>query len=122
MRQKPSFLYPAQTPSPEKVLAASAESRSQLMLLAGVLMKPLPSHSRRTRIGAVCTLLLATQLAACGGGDDNNDAAPVPPPPAGNNPPPAGPTMASLTLSGKVTDAPIANAVVTATVGDETFT
>lgn len=86
-------------------------------------MNPFSSNSRRTRIGAVCTLLLATQLAACGGGDDNNDPAPVPPPPAGNNPPPSsGPAMASLTLSGKVTDAPIANAVVTATVGDETFT
>ncbi|MGH8175633.1 MAG: carboxypeptidase-like regulatory domain-containing protein [Steroidobacter sp.] len=87
-------------------------------------MKSFSSNSRRKRIGAMCTLLLATQLTACGGGDDN-DPAPVTPPPTGNTPPPPPPpepAKANLTLSGRVTDAPIANAVVTATVGDEIFT
>jgi hypothetical protein len=81
----------------------------------------LSSFPRRRRIGAVCMILLAAQLAACGGGDD---APATPPPPAGNNPPPPPPPPAtvSLTLEGRVTDEPIANAIVTATVGAETFT
>lgn len=85
-------------------------------------MKVVPFNTRRSRIGAVCTLLLATQLAACGG--DDNDASPTPetPPPSGGNPTPPPPETVSLTLAGTVTDAPIANAVVTATVGGETFT
>jgi hypothetical protein len=85
-------------------------------------------HSFRSSrlLGAVCTVLLAAQLAACSGGSGSSPppSTPTPPPSGGSpptNPPPA-PTTVSLTLSGTVTDAPIANAVVTATVGDETFT
>ena len=79
------------------------------------------------RIGAVCTILLAAQLAACGGGNDLPSSST--PPPVSNNPPstpptnpPPEPDTVAVTLTGTVTDAPIANAVVTATVGSETFT
>lgn len=85
-------------------------------------MNALLTVSRRPRLKALCTVLLAAQLAACGGGDDDG-AAPTTPPPSGGGPttpPPA--TTVKLTLKGAVTDNPIANAVVTATVGDETFT
>lgn len=73
------------------------------------------------RSGAVCALMLVAQLTACGGGGGSST------PPVGNNPtpvppPPPPPATVSLTLQGVVTDAPIANAVVTATVGGETFT
>lgn len=98
--------------------------------------------STKRRIGAVCTILLAAQLAACGGGDSDSSS-PSTPPPVNNNPPTNPPTTppidtpttppsdpptdpapatSKVTLSGTVTDAPIANAIVTATVGDQTFT
>jgi hypothetical protein len=95
------------------------------------------SSTQRRRIGAVCTILLAAQLAACGGGDDSPSSS-TPPvsndPPVTNPPtnppadpptnPPADPVPVTsrVTLTGTVTDAPIANAIVTATVGGETFT
>lgn len=81
---------------------------------------------RRVSTAVVSTLLLGA-LAGCGGGGGGTTTAP----PTGNNPDPPTtptppttpePTLARLTLTGTVTDAPIANAVVTATVGDETFT
>lgn len=78
----------------------------------------------RSRIGVMVSVLLATQLAACGGGGGSS-APPVTnnPPPLNNNPPPAPqPTKVSLKLKGAVTDAPIPNAIVTATVGTQTFT
>lgn len=79
------------------------------------------SVSRRPRLKALCTVLLAAQLTACGGDDGGGT---TPSPPAGNGgpivPPPA--TTVKLTLKGAVTDNPIANASVTATVGAETFT
>ncbi|HEY6642514.1 hypothetical protein [Povalibacter sp.] len=79
------------------------------------------------RLSAICALILATQLAACGGGDGNDTTPPpsgsgeppvTPPPPP---PPPPPPATVSLKLTGKVTDEPIANAQVTATVGSQTF-
>ncbi|GFE91609.1 carboxypeptidase-like regulatory domain-containing protein [Steroidobacter agaridevorans] len=83
---------------------------------------------RRVSAAALSTLLMAT-LAACGGGGGGGST-PAPTPPTGNpNPnPPTTPTpepepeLSRVTLAGTVTDAPIANAVVTATIGDETFT
>src|SRR5688572_1026071 len=75
------------------------------------------------RAGLVCAMLLATQLTGCGGGNDAATPPPVgnnPPPPAPPPPPPPPPTV-SLTLQGKVTDEPIPNAVVTATVAGESF-
>ncbi len=92
------------------------------------------SSTSRRRIAAVCTILLAAQLAACGGDDSPSSSTP---PPVSNNPPVTPPTnpptnppvdpqpepnTVAVTLTGTVTDAPIANAVVTATVGGETFT
>src|SRR5688500_13674579 len=92
------------------------------------------SSIQRGRIRAVCTILLAAQLAACGGGGGDTPSAPAPPP-VNNNPPtnpPAdpqpqppsdpAPTTSRVTLTGTVTDAPIANAIVTAKVGVQTFT
>jgi len=88
----------------------------------------------RSRVGVVVSLILATQLAGCGGGSGDGSAPPVSntPPPSSNNdppqpppqqPPPAPqPAKLSLKLKGAVTDAPIPNAVVTATVGTQTFT
>ncbi len=79
--------------------------------------------TRRTRVGAtVFALLLASQLAGCGGSSGSGGSASPPPstPPGGNEPP--APTMLSLKLEGRVTDEPIANAEVTATIGGETFT
>lgn len=71
------------------------------------------------RVGAaVISILLMATLAACGGGGGGST-----PPPTGNpNPNPPTPQLSRVTLTGTVTDAPIANAVVTATIGDETFT
>lgn len=83
----------------------------------------------RSRIGVVVSsVLLATQLAACGGGGGSGSAPPVTntnnPPASGNNTPPPAPQppKVSLKLKGAVTDAPIPNAIVTATVGTQTFT
>ncbi|WP_129644457.1 carboxypeptidase-like regulatory domain-containing protein [Peristeroidobacter agariperforans] len=81
---------------------------------------------RRLSAAVVSTLLMAT-LAACGGGGGGGSSTPAPTPPTGNpNPNPTPPTpepeLSRVTLAGTVTDAPIANAVVTATIGDETFT
>ncbi|WP_153067121.1 carboxypeptidase-like regulatory domain-containing protein [Steroidobacter cummioxidans] len=80
---------------------------------------------RRLSAAVISTLLMAT-LAGCGGGGGGNNTAPPTTPPTGNpnpNPnPPAPQPLSQLTLTGIVTDAPIANAVVTATVGTETFT
>lgn len=81
--------------------------------------------NRRSSMAVLSTLLMATQLAGCGGGNGGTTAPPAGPPIGNPNPDPPvvpGPTLSSLTLTGTVTDAPIANAVVTATVGDETFT
>jgi hypothetical protein len=95
-------------------------------------MKPFAFTGRRG-LSALCTLILATQVAGCGGSDSGGTSAPTPPP-SGNNPPPPPPPplpppepepepeTVALTLTGKVTDEPIANAEVTATVGTETFT
>lgn len=71
--------------------------------------------------GVLSTLLLSA-LAACGGGggdggDDNNNGGSG----NGGGTPPA-PTGSRLTLTGTVTDAPIPGAVVTATIGGQTFT
>jgi hypothetical protein len=76
--------------------------------------------SRRLSAAVMSTLLMAT-LAGCGGGDGGGGSGSGTPPPTGN-PDPNPPTMSHLTLTGTVTDAPIANAVVTASVGEETFT
>ena len=70
---------------------------------------------------AVCAALLLAQLAACGGGNGNGAT----PPPVVDNPPPVvnpPPATVRLELRGAVTDEPIANAVVTATIAGETFT
>jgi hypothetical protein len=93
-------------------------------------MKLIDLSARRTRLGAaICTLLLASQLAGCGGDDSPTSSTPPPtgstPPPVDTTPPPPpppAPTKLSLSLQGRVTDEPIANAEVTATVGAETFT
>lgn len=76
------------------------------------------NSSRASRLSAavVSTLLMAT-LAACGGSDSNRGS--TTPPSSNPNPQPS---LSKLTLTGKVTDAPIANAEVTATIGEETFT
>lgn len=75
--------------------------------------------SRRPGLKALCTVLLAMQLAACGGGDGNAGNGTTTPPQSSGQPPV---TKVKLTLKGAVTDNPIANALVTATVGAETFT
>lgn len=73
---------------------------------------------------AVLATLMVSALAACGGGGGGNGGTGGT---SGNNggggtvTPPA-PTLSRLTLSGTVTDAPIANAVVSATIGGQTFT
>jgi hypothetical protein len=85
---------------------------------------------RRAGAAVVSALLMAT-LAACGGGGGGGGGGNTTPPPSGNpnpNPPittpdpDPTPELSRLTLTGTVTDAPIANAIVTATIGDETFT
>ena len=72
---------------------------------------------------AVCAAVLLAQLAACGGGNGGGTATPPPvvnqPPPVVNPPPPV---KVRLEMRGAVTDEPIANAVVTATIAGETFT
>ncbi|MFC4307567.1 carboxypeptidase-like regulatory domain-containing protein [Steroidobacter flavus] len=65
---------------------------------------------------AAQTAVLLGILAGCGGGGNGGGTTP---PPTGN---PPQTTTSRLTLTGTVTDAPIANAVVTATVGGQTFT
>lgn len=81
--------------------------------------------SRRLGAAVMSTLLMAT-LAGCGGDDDGGSPTPPTPPPTSNPDPtpptPPQPTLSRLKLTGTVTDAPIANAVVTATIGEETFT
>jgi hypothetical protein len=77
------------------------------------------------RAGAVAlTAVLLAILVGCGGGGDggagNGDG--TTPPPSGNPNPNPPPTTSRLVLTGMVTDAPIANAVVTATVSGQTFT
>ncbi len=72
----------------------------------------------RNALSALCSLILASQLAACGGSSGGSSNTP---PPSGNNPPPP-PETVSLTLTGKVTDEPIPSAEVTATIGEQTFT
>lgn len=79
------------------------------------------ARGRRTPLGAaIYSLLVALPLAGCGGGGGGSSGGNSTPPPSGNQPP--APTVINLKLQGKVTDQPIANAEVTATVGDETFT
>jgi len=100
---------------------------------------------RSRQLAALCSLIIASQLAGCGGGSDRDStpttpplsnsppvvqpeppappAPPAPPePPAPPAPEPTPVAKANLKLTGKVTDEPIPNALVTATVGDETFT
>ncbi len=76
-------------------------------------------HSRAARqMGLVAlTAALVTILAGCGGGGGGGGGST--PPPSGNPNPPQ--TSSRLTVTGTVTDAPIANAVVTATVDGQTF-
>lgn len=87
-------------------------------------MKSFAPRGRHT-LTALCSLILATQLAACGGSSGGSSTTP---PPSGNNPPPQTPPpppvveTVSLKLTGKVTDEPIPNAEVTATIGEQTFT
>jgi len=91
-------------------------------------MKRFMSGAAAGRAGLVCAMLLVTTLTGCGGGGDSSS----PPPPVGGNPPtppappppppPPPPATVSLTLEGTVTDEPIANAIVTATVAGEEFT
>lgn len=67
-----------------------------------------------------CTLALASSVAACSSGGGGGT---TPPGGSANDPPPPPPpATVNLTLAGRVTDAPIPFANVTATVGDETFT
>lgn len=78
-------------------------------------------YSRRLSTAVLSTLMMA--LAACSSSDNNsNNNGSTPPPTSNPNPNPPAPTLSRLTLTGTVTDAPIANAVVTATIGEETFT
>jgi hypothetical protein len=98
-------------------------------------MKASSFASRHPLLSAAIALALAAQLAACGG-DDNN----TPTPPSGGTPQtpqvpetpqtpttpetpttPTTPAKSKLTLKGAVTDEPIANAQVTATIGTESF-
>lgn len=74
-----------------------------------------------SRAGAVALTLMSI-LAGCGGGGGGNNGGTTTttPPPSGNPNPPQ--TTSRLTVTGTVTDAPIANAVVTATVNGQTFT
>ncbi|NGY05111.1 hypothetical protein [Solimonas terrae] len=67
--------------------------------------------ARSGRLLLIGSLFIVAQLAACGGGghDDGGD---------GGTPPP---TTVKLKLKGAVTDAPVANAVVTVHVGDQSF-
>ncbi len=90
-------------------------------------MKNSGPAARSRKLSAVCALILATQLVACGGSDDDGNAGTTPPPSSGGGgsktpPPPPPPEKVSLKLQGRVTDEPIANAEVTATIGGETFT
>lgn len=66
----------------------------------------------------LCASILAVVLTGCGGGSSGGAQEP----PANNPPSNPQPSTLKLTLRGVVTDEPIANAVVTATVGNETFT
>lgn len=76
--------------------------------------------ARSRKLSAICAVILATQLAACGGSDGGGGTTPPPSSGGGDTPPP--PPKVTLTLEGRVTDEPIANAEVTATIGGETFT
>ncbi|GAA4894140.1 hypothetical protein [Ferrimonas pelagia] len=63
----------------------------------------------------IVALSLSALLTACGGGSDSNPTEPpvVEPPP---------PTTYTLTIAGIATDAPIANAAITAIVGEQSYT
>lgn len=80
------------------------------------------SGARLGRAGLVCAMLLVASLTGCGGGGSSST-----PPPTGNNPPappappPPPPATVTLNFKGQVTDEPIANAVVTATVAGQEF-
>lgn len=74
------------------------------------------SRSGRQLGTAVLSTLLLSALAACGGGGGGGGGN------GGGTVPPPAPILSRLTLTGTVTDAPIANAVVTATIGSQTFT
>jgi len=78
-------------------------------------MKPFVFTGRH-RFRALGTVVLAAQLAACGGDDGGSKT-----PSGSDNPPPQVSTKHKLTLQGTVTDEPIANANVTATVGSQSF-
>lgn len=78
------------------------------------------SHNRAARRAGSAVLAVAfALLTGCGGGGGGGNGGGTTPPPSGGNP--QTPTS-RLTLTGTVTDGPIANAVVTATVGSQTFT
>ncbi|HEY5756850.1 MAG TPA: carboxypeptidase-like regulatory domain-containing protein [Steroidobacter sp.] len=72
-----------------------------------------PSRSRRQFGKAALSTLFLSTLAACGGGGGGGGGGNSSPPPV---------TMSRLAITGTVTDAPIASAVVTATVSGQTFT
>jgi hypothetical protein len=72
---------------------------------------------------AVLSTLLLSALAACGGGGgDSSGGSNTGGNGNGGPPNPPTPTMSRLTLTGTVTDAPIAGALVTTTIGGQTFT
>ncbi|GFE91610.1 carboxypeptidase-like regulatory domain-containing protein [Steroidobacter agaridevorans] len=73
-------------------------------------------RSGRSLGKAVLSTLFLSVLAACGGGGGGGGGD------GGGTPPPPAPTGSRLTLTGTVTDAPIPSAVVTATIGGQTFT
>ena len=83
----------------------------------------------RTMVSAAIAVILTTQLAACGGGGGGGGGGSSTPPPSSGGPqnptpptpPPPEVKKLKLTLSGSVTDEPIANAQVSAHIGDESF-
>jgi hypothetical protein len=77
-----------------------------------------PVFSRPRRLAIIAALLAGSQLVACGGGgghDGDGDGGS-----GGGTPPP--PATAKLRFRGAVTDAPIAHAAVTITIGAQRFT
>ncbi|HKE96510.1 MAG TPA: hypothetical protein VKB34_19530 [Povalibacter sp.] len=88
-------------------------------------MEPSTFARRHPGLSALIALILATQLTACGGGDGDSGSTTPPPSSGGGDPPPPPPppppAKLKLTLKGAVTDEPIVNAAVTATIGTETF-
>src|SRR6188768_943386 len=94
-----------------------------------MMMRRLQFAGRRAHLSAAIAVILSTQLVGCGGDDGGSK----PPPSSGSPQTPSTPTVPTtpttpttpsklkLTLAGAVTDNPIVNAEVTATIGSETF-